>query len=137
MPAFYAHDRFGKKVAEKLPVSLKKTIKSHSRQYRIGLQGPDLFFFYQAYRPNRVSKYGNHLHEISALPFFEHAVKVVRKKGAASREYAYLMGFVCHFILDSECHPYVESYIEKSGVQHLEIEEEFGTFFPHILGTLL
>ena len=50
---------------------------------------------------------------------------MVRKKGAASREYAYLMGFVCHFILDSECHPYVESYIEKSGVQHLEIEEEF------------
>ena len=101
MPAFYAHDRFGKKVAEKLPVSLIRRSKAITRQYRIGLQGPDLFFFYRAYRPNRVSKYGNHLHEIfcSGL-FFEHAVKVVRKKGAASREYAYLMGFVCHFILD-------------------------------------
>lgn len=50
---------------------------------------------------------------------------MVRKRGESSREYAYLMGFVCHFILDSECHPYVEEYIEKSGVQHLEIEEEF------------
>nr|WP_307998395.1 zinc dependent phospholipase C family protein [uncultured Merdimonas sp.] len=125
MPAFYAHDRFGKKVAERLPKGLKATVKGHYRQYRIGLQGPDLFFFYQPYRPNRVTKYGNHLHEISAMPFFEHAVKVVRKKGEKSREYAYLMGFVCHFILDSECHPYVESYIKKSGVQHLEIEEEF------------
>ena len=28
-------------------------------------------------------------------------------------------------ILDSECHPFVEEYIKKSGVQHLEIEEEF------------
>ena len=124
MPAFYAHDRFGKKVAERLPKTLQQTVQRHYRQYRIGLQGPDLFFFYQPYRPNRVTKYGNHLHDISAMPFFEHAQKVVRKRGESSREYAYLMGFVCHFILDSECHPYVEEYIEKSGVQHLEIEEE-------------
>lgn len=69
MPAFYAHDRFGKKVAERLPKTLQQTVKRHYRQYRIGLQGPDLFFFYQPYRPNRVTKYGNHLHDISAMPF--------------------------------------------------------------------
>lgn len=50
---------------------------------------------------------------------------VVRKKGRGSKEYAYLMGFICHFILDSECHPYVEKMIGKTGVQHFEIEEEF------------
>lgn len=125
MPAFYAHDRFGKKVVEYLNNDLKKTVKDHYRQYRIGLQGPDLLFFYRPFYPNRVAKYGNHLHDISAYPFFQHAIRVVRKKGKESREYAYLMGFVCHFILDSECHPYVEAYIEKSGVRHLEIEEEF------------
>lgn len=125
MPAFYAHDRFGKQVAEHLDDELKKTVKEHFRQFRIGLQGPDLLFFYRPYRPNRVARYGNHLHDISAYPFFQNAIRIVRKKGRKSREYAYLMGFVCHFILDSECHPYVEAYIKESGVRHLEIEEEF------------
>lgn len=125
MPAFYAHDRFGKQVAEHLGKELKQTVKHHYRQYRIGLQGPDLLFFYRPYRPSRVAKYGVRLHEISAYPFFQHAIRVVRKKGRESREYAYLMGFVCHFILDSECHPFVEGYQEESGIDHLEIEEEF------------
>ena len=26
------------------------------------------------------------------------------------------MGFICHYILDSECHPYVTQMIEKTGV---------------------
>lgn len=125
MPAFYAHDRFGKEVSARLNGELKEIVKRYYRQFRIGLQGPDLFFFYRPYLPNKVSEYGNHLHAISAYPFFEHAVKVVRKRGRKTREYAYLLGFLCHYILDSECHPYVETYIGKSGVQHLEIEEEF------------
>ena len=52
-------------------------------------------------------------------------MKVINKRGRDSAQYAYLLGFICHYILDSECHPYVEQMIEKTGVQHLEIEEEF------------
>ena len=126
MPAFYAHDRFGKKVAERLPKTLQQTVKRHYRQYRIGLQGPDLFFFYQPYRP----KPGDKNMEIISMifpqcPFSSTPRKVVRKRGESSREYAYLMGFVCHFILDSECHPYVEKMIHESGISHSEIEMEF------------
>ncbi len=125
MPAIYAHDRFGAKVSERIKDDLKETIKKYYTQYQIGLQGPDIFFFYRPLGKNKVNQYGTHLHAVSAYPFFEHAVRVVRHAGQGSREYAYLMGFICHFILDSECHPYVAQMIEKSGVQHLEIEEEF------------
>ena len=38
---------------------------------------------------------------------------------------AYALGFVCHFALDSTCHPYVEAYTRQSGVSHCEIETEF------------
>lgn len=125
MPAIYAHNRFGAKVSECMKGELKETVKNHYTQFRIGLQGPDLFFFYRPYCGNKVAKYGVHLHEISAYPFFEHAVSVVKVKGRGSREYAYLMGFICHYILDSECHPYVSEMMEKTGVSHMEIEEEF------------
>lgn len=125
MPAIYAHDRFGAQVSQQINNDLKQIIQKHYTQYQIGLQGPDIFFFYKPYSKNKVNQYGYHLHEVSAYPFFRHAVKVVQEKGRDSREYAYLLGFLCHFILDSECHPYVEEMIGKTGVQHLEIEEEF------------
>ncbi len=125
MPAFYAHDRFGGIVSRQLEGDVKTIVDHHYTQFRIGLQGPDIFFFYNGYSPNRVTKYGFRLHDMSAWPFFSRAVNVVRKCGLDSGQYAYLLGFTCHFILDSECHPYVHEMIEKSGVQHLEIEEEF------------
>ncbi len=125
MPAIYAHDRFGAKVAKRLDPELKTIIEKYPAPYAIGLQGPDLLFFYRPLGKNRVNQYGVHLHKVSALPFFEHAREVVKEHGRDSREYAYLLGFICHYILDSECHPYVEQMIEKIGVQHLEIEEEF------------
>ncbi len=125
MPAYYAHHRFGAAVAELLEGDLKKIAAAHRPQFDIGLQGPDLFFFYRPYTKNSVVKYGNELHHVPAMPFFAHAVEVVQKKGRDSGEYAYLLGFLCHFILDSECHPYVNEMTEKTGVKHLEIEEEF------------
>ncbi len=125
MPAYYAHHRFGAAVAGQLEEELKKTIAAHRPQFDIGLQGPDIFFFYRPYTKNRVVKYGNELHHVSAITFFRRAVRIVRKNSRNSREYAYLLGFLCHFILDSECHPYVNEMVEVTGVKHLEIEEEF------------
>lgn len=125
MPAIYAHDRFGVQVSERLDGGLRETVTRYYPQFSIGLQGPDIFFFYRPYKDNPVVRYGGRLHHLSALPFFRHAACVLRKTGTSSREYAYLIGFICHFILDSECHPYVSEMIEKTGVQHLEIEAEF------------
>lgn len=125
MPAFYAHDRFGQKVFDRLKGETKEIVEKYYKQFEIGLQGPDLFFFFRPYGKNKVVTYGNHLHEISAYPFFEHSARIANLAGEDSASYAYLLGFICHFILDSECHPYVAEMIEKTGVQHLEIEEEF------------
>ena len=125
MPALYAHDRFGRKVLEQLDGELFDIISKYYTQFQIGLQGPDIFFFYKAYSSNRVTKYGYQLHFLSAAPFLQHAVDVIHEKGRDSREYAYLLGFLCHFVLDSECHPYVEEMMQKTRVGHLEIEEEF------------
>ncbi len=47
-----------------------------------------------------------------------------QKKADADAARAYLYGFICHFVLDSECHPYVEKMIHESGISHNEIEME-------------
>ena len=114
MPALYAHYRFGARVSRRLDGDLKDIVKKYHAQFVIGLQGPDLFFFYRPWSLNRVSKYGYRLHSLSAAPFFEHGISVVKEKGRDSGEYAYLLGFLCHFILDSECHPYVEEMMGET-----------------------
>lgn len=129
MPAFYAHYRFGKITADRTEGQLKEIIEKHRTQFEIGLQGPDLFFFYKPYTGGgKVAKYGHHLHQVSAYPFFQHGLHVVETYGRDSSQYAYLLGFICHFVLDGACHPYVAEAIKASGVQHLEIEEEFEKF---------
>ncbi|MCD7883510.1 MAG: zinc dependent phospholipase C family protein [Lachnospiraceae bacterium] len=128
MPAVYAHDRFGINVRENMSAELCAITTRYNYAYRMGLQGPDIFFFYHPWCRNRVQKYGTLLHEAVAASFFAHARKVIRKYGRSSSQYAYLLGFICHFTLDSECHPYIEKQIARSGVAHLEIEAEFEKF---------
>lgn len=128
MPALYAHNRFGADVFQQLEEELKPILKKYYTQFRIGMQGPDIFFFYHPMSRNRVSKHGGNMHKESAAVFFERAVKVIEKKGRNSREYAYILGFICHFALDSECHPYIERMVEQTKIGHMEIEGEFDKY---------
>lgn len=125
MPAIYAHDKFGNMVYQKLDGEIGSIVKKYPRAFRIGLQGPDILFFYNALKENAVCALGSQLHREMASDFIVHAMPVLREKGTDTREYAYLLGFICHFILDSECHPYVGEQVKATGVDHNTIESEF------------
>ncbi|MCD8348594.1 MAG: zinc dependent phospholipase C family protein [Lachnospiraceae bacterium] len=125
MPAIYAHDLFGVKVRDHMEEDLASIANRYNSAYREGLQGPDIFFFYHPWCRNRVQRYGVHLHETDAGPLFRHALSVIRRYGRDSSQYAYMLGFICHFTLDGECHPYIGEQIQRSGVAHMEIEAEF------------
>ena len=128
MPALYAHNRFGGDLIKQLDGELQTILKKYYTQFRIGMQGPDPFFFYRPIFKTYVSKWGSRMHEEEAKGFFEKTVMVIEEKGRNSREYAYILGFICHFALDSECHPYVEQMVERIGVGHMEIEGEFDKY---------
>lgn len=82
-------------------------------------------FFYKPLWKNEISQVGYRTHEESAKGFLEHAQEIIVSKGMDSPEYAYILGVICHFALDSECHPFVAEEIERTGVGHIEIESEF------------
>lgn len=134
MPAIYAHDKFGSLVYTRLTGEIKTIAKAFPLPFRIGLQGPDILFFYHPLKSNPVSKLGFGLHEETGTKFLLHGLPVVAEKGIHSGEYAYLLGFVCHFILDSECHPYVSACIEATGVDHNSIESEFEKYLMRLDG---
>lgn len=55
-----------------------------------------------------MSALGNAMHEQPGAVFFERARGVVNKAKNRDAALAYALGFLCHFALDSTCHPRVE-----------------------------
>ena len=125
MPSTYAHRRFGADVLVQLPRELREKITPYRPLYDMGLHGPDLMFYYRALQSNPVNRLGNAMHEQPGRVFFTRARGVVNTAHNKNAALAYALGFVCHFALDSTCHPYVERYTRESGVSHCEIETEF------------
>lgn len=125
MPSTYAHYRFGCEVFRRLPKEMAGSVRRYRPLYLAGLHGPDLMFYYKPLIAHPVNQIGYELHNSTGKDFFERGVRLVRESSDPDMSWAYLCGVVCHFVLDSFCHPYVEEKIQKSHVKHTEIEGAF------------
>lgn len=123
MPTTYAHDLFGKKMYQKLPAEVQEIIRRNGALYRIGLQGPDILFYYMISK-NPVSQFGVAMHRESPKAFFEQGMEQVRETGDDAL-FSYLLGFGCHYLLDSACHPFINGTAEAGVVSHTVLEKEF------------
>lgn len=128
MPAAFAHLYFGKQVLANLNPNTKQLIKRNKELFYIGLHGPDILFYYRPIPPNAINSVGYDMHSEDAMGFFKRCRKVVNKSLDKEAALAYVLGFICHFTLDSECHGYIEEMINKIGVTHSEIETELDNY---------
>lgn len=122
MPTTYTHDLFGKLIYKKLPDEMRKIIRKNGNLYRIGLHGPDILFYHLF--DSKVNQLGVQMHKERARVFFEKGMKTAREKKDEALV-AYLIGFGCHYLLDTCCHPYVNAVDEKGTVSHTLLEKEF------------
>jgi hypothetical protein len=127
MPATYAHYKFGKLVFKALPKEIRALIRENKAAYLLGLHGPDLVFYYRPVWKNKVNQSGVQMHKEPAIDFFEKGRRKYQEH-PSNLLLSYLCGFLCHFMLDSECHPYINGYGEKHHLGHLEIETDFDRF---------
>lgn len=125
MPTTYTHYRFGKDVLSNLPDPIRKTIELKRQYFDIGLHGPDILFYYYPFCYNHVNKTGSKMHKVSARAFFENARDVIAESEDKMAAKSYVYGFICHYVLDSVCHKYVQKIIDISGIGHSEIEMEW------------
>lgn len=122
MPTTYTHDLFGKIVYKQLPEEIRKVIRKNGDLFRIGLHGPDILFY--DLTNLSVSSIGVEMHSIPAASFFLRGMSMVRARDD-ERLLAYLLGFGCHYLLDSVCHPYVEDMAKAKVITHTLLEKEF------------
>lgn len=119
MPAFYAHNEFGKEVMKLLPEDAARFINDDIDLFYLGLQGPDIFFYYHNGTKAPMKGFGSTLHNMTGREFFSQAVP------ADKAGQIYLSGVLCHFTLDALCHKYIWTYNHERNVSHEAIEGEF------------
>ncbi len=129
MPSTYAHYRMGQEVRQRLSGSLRKVIEQYPDLYNIGLHGPDLLFYYNAFGRNRINSTGVELHKRSGKFFFQRAGEMIQRKGMDAAHLSHAYGFLCHFALDVTCHGFVNGQIKDTGVGHLALESELDRRF--------
>lgn len=125
MPTTYAHYAFGHDVFTLLAPGTQRTLLPFLDMYDIGVHGPDIIFYYRAYRKNRINQRGVSIHHAPGKDFFSHAFAVYRRQRNKGMARAYLAGALTHFVLDSACHPYIEKRVRETGISHTEIETDF------------
>ena len=139
MPALYAHLRFGEEVAKTLPTPYTEMIARFPEAFALGTQGPDILFYHKPMKANETRKRGTFLHTFSGNKFFlaqgKKLLESLPSNGAeqggveeiftANGAFAaYICGFLCHFTLDTICHPYIDEQ-SCEAVTHGKIESEF------------
>ncbi len=137
MPGFTTHYLMGVKAYNDLPANqLKHIISKYRWLYQLGLQGPDMFFYnLPTLRHRDYRNVGSYMHEHHVSDFFSNYLKeTIRIRSRQQREQAlaYFSGFVCHYIGDSICHPFVYGRIgydagkpgKKQHGLHAELENE-------------
>lgn len=124
MPATYAHYIFGEQIMNMLEGDIKRIVSENLNLFHIGLHGPDILFYYKPLGSNHINKLGHQLHSLSARIFFENAKKIINDCTDRDKACSYIIGYICHFMLDSECHPCVREN-ESNKLSHSEIETEF------------
>ena len=111
MPGFASHYLFGQQSLSHLKEDQEYHILSlHPHAYNLGLQGPDIFYYYLPawllYDHNAASL----IHENSSLQFFIAMIDARNKLSSHSERIiadAYICGFLGHYTLDTYCHPYI------------------------------
>lgn len=121
MPNYYAHLVFGRQVLSRLPALLRSGLSREEDAFLAGCLGPDPLFFYRPLRPNLPRQAGIDLHHHSFRAPAEGLLAAVEADAPFAGSYA--AGFLCHFALDSACHPLVTEQA-LHGLAHSAVESE-------------
>jgi len=117
MPDILTHTLFSKLVSQQIKnEEVRKIIYANLKLFQLAAQGPDFLFYYKPFSLfNPIERqFGHIMHNKHTAVFFTDAFKKLKKQND-EKLLVYMLGFLCHFHLDKNIHPYVY-YIEENGI---------------------
>lgn len=145
MPGFATHYLFGVDAYRQLASApIKDNLKKNHSAYALGLQGPDLFFYYLPSYLLHKKNIGALAHDRDTRAFFACLIESRRLFVGHERQLniadAYILGFLGHYTLDCCVHPYVYAftgYTPKTPPGNLEYFGQHAYFETEIDNLLL
>lgn len=110
MPGYITHNIFGKKEYKIMEEGiLKEAVRKHRKVFYVGLQGPDIFFYFPLYVLINRKNLGSIMHTSKTGEYMSGMLDYILNVGNIDREIcmAYFCGFLGHYSLDRTCHPYI------------------------------
>lgn len=109
MPDVAVHSAFGREVLAALPEEIAARI--HEDSFVFALFGPDVWFMYEPWK--RREGRGRRMHTTRTGKFLMSLAVRARQSGQPEEMFSYLAGFLCHYALDTETHPYIIHMTEE------------------------
>ena len=115
MPATITHAYFAKDVYDILPEDIKDNL--NVKRIKMFGQSTDSLMFYNLFSVlpgKKIRKFDNYFHSHKTQEFFLNLIDYIKEKNLNEDKdvCSFLVGFICHYVLDSTIHPYV---IYKTG----------------------
>ena len=107
---------------------LQNIILNNRAIFDYGVHGPDIFFYYNCLKHNEVNRYGSAMHDIPYKDTLAQIKENFKKTENKDMALSYLLGFTCHFTLDSYCHGFIEKVDETMPYSHGKIEAQFDRY---------
>ncbi|MEN6418271.1 MAG: zinc dependent phospholipase C family protein [Clostridiaceae bacterium] len=120
MPYNYTHALVGLTALENADGAVKALVSKHKGAFLIGTMGPDPYFGDEMPKPLFApcrKPVADKLHTLDMRSIASALLPLAAESPAAQ---AYALGFLCHFLLDTNAHPYIEARF--SGKAHTPAE---------------
>lgn len=136
MPGLITHYLCGLEAIKRTKSQYVKAIAlKHPKVFNLGTQGPDFLFYYRAWPwadSEGIPAIGKKLHRENIRAVFSQMLEYLKSQNALERDIlsAYMLGFMCHYILDVHAHPYV---YYKTGFARSEKDDALKYVYYHRL----
>ena len=124
MPAAYTHHCIARETLSLLPPTIQTKLQPHLPLYFFGAQGADFCFFYPVLG-GFSQNFGSYLHRKGGFPAFA----VCKTFSTQPPLFAYSLGFITHYAVDTVFHPFVYAKAEKSTLKHTRVENALDCYF--------
>ncbi len=108
MPYNFTHALVGLTALEHTNEAVTALVREHRGEFLIGTMGPDPYFGDAMPKPLFAAcqvGLAEHLHTLDARVLFAALFPLAD----SAPKQAYVLGFLCHFLLDTNAHPYIEA----------------------------
>lgn len=132
MPGFLTHYIAGQALLNTVSPEIQEFIKPSEQIFNIGTQGPDIFFYYVPGLLRKRSRgVGSLMHLCDLGPFLAQMARLTATFDECDSQkvtFSYIAGFIMHYMLDVNAHPYVYARTHKSNAPKIHNSAEHRKF---------